>query len=675
MKNLHWAQKKPLFVLFLLLGILLGCNKDFDLAKDNSSVHRQQLKTLPITIAEAKNWYEHRTERNYDTLSLPADVYPLWFMAQESKYKDSADILIVPISPQNTLFDIGANRGIRLIVFKKQDGTFGGCFLYFAGQNSTGNPNQFNTADFTGNMFTYSLAGTPLSLIQINAGVIVGGTNNPDSIYAKTAPPLPGSTTSGVNLNTWNTAFWDISAYFSQALDDGNHNGGTKIITVWGIGPVRITFNEPPGNSSTGGSGGGSNSLSQVFQNAIFGNESVFNHATEYPCRNEWQPQSGGAPSGNSRIMPALLTAHPKGIGNFVQQWIQLMATGNYSSPTDAMNDIDWDEVGSSDTHEMMDDSPLNTMILQSIASMLNGAKNQGCGYTVAEAWNGIANSPLGDLIELSQSLDLNVTQMTWLGNNSNVKSQFLNWLSDFDTNDNDIGLMQRIIQFKMSTDEDDPLAAQNFLTAEIETTLQQYGLTLPVNVDGWTPEFWEILWEVLKETVPELIPGLDTAIEFKNAIQSANNGDWWQSTWHFVGAALTLTPWDKIKDSYKLAKAAGRANRWFDLIKRCAGYSDEMAQGLRNILKKELQNPHIFRQAPGHLPDMQSIVTAAGGADNLLFDVYKKVHDDGLSVGMNIGDVWTNNIILHGQTLTVRYSRYISNGVTKIEISDFWKP
>jgi len=292
MKNLPLAQNKPLLVLCVALGVFLSCNKDFDLVKESSPARQRPLKTLPFTIAEAKKWYEHRMERSYDTLSIPASVYPLWYMAVETRYKDSADIVIVPVAPKDTLIDIGPNRGIRLIVYKHENGTFGGCFLYFAGQNNSGTPNLFDTANFTGNIFTYSLSGIPLSLVQINAGAIVGGTNNPDSIFAKTAPPLPGNTPSSINLSNWNSGFWDISAYFSQALDDGNHNGGTKIITVWGIGPIRITLNEPSGNPGGGGGGGGNAGLAQVFQNALFGNESIFNHVTEYPCRNDWHPQS-----------------------------------------------------------------------------------------------------------------------------------------------------------------------------------------------------------------------------------------------------------------------------------------------------------------------------------------------------------------------------------------------
>jgi hypothetical protein len=279
-------------------------------------------------------------------------------------------------------------------------------------------------------------------------------------------------------------------------------------------------------------------------------------------------------------------------------------------------------------------------------------------------------------LKNVTTQADLTNAEVSWLLDEGNdVIEQFDAWLDDFDTRDSDVDLIHRILQFRMNNDENDINAAKTFLATELEAVFQQYGMALPANVNEWTPDFWEILWDVLKETVPELIPGLDTAIEFKNAIQSANNGNWGESTVHFIGAILTITPWDKIKDSYKLAKAIHRGNRWFDLIKRCSGYNDEMAQGLRNILKKELNNPHIFRKAPGHLPDLNPAITAAGGADNLLFDVYKKIHDDGLAAGMNIGELRTRDISIHGLTLRVQFRRHADAGPAKIEIGDFWKP
>ena len=287
------------------------------------------------------------------------------------------------------------------------------------------------------------------------------------------------------------------------------------------------------------------------------------------------------------------------------------------------------------------------------------------------------AESRLTEIILLNTALATTPMQIQWLIDHPDVSATFAKWLGDFDHHYDDIGLMKRILEFRMTHDENDVSAAQTFLAAEVEHTLQAYGLSLPDHINDWTPDFWEILWDVLKEVAPELFPGIDTAVELKNAIESASNGDWWQSAWHFVGAALTLTPWDKIKDSYKFARAIGRANRWFDLIKRCSGYNDEMARGLRNILKKELSNPHIFRKAPGHLPDLQPAINAAGGADNLLFDVYKKVHDDGLAAGLQAGQgARLISFNTHGMPMQGYIIKYLdpNTGELRLEISDFWK-
>ena len=288
------------------------------------------------------------------------------------------------------------------------------------------------------------------------------------------------------------------------------------------------------------------------------------------------------------------------------------------------------------------------------------------------------AESRLAEIILLNTAQATTPMQIQWLIDHPDVSATFAKWLGDFDHHYDDIGLMKRILEFRMTHDENDVSAAQTFLAAEVEHTLQAYGLSLPDHINDWTPDFWEILWDVLKEVAPELLPGIDTAVELKNAIESASNGDWWQSAWHFVGAALTLTPWDKIKDSYKFARAIGRANRWFDLIKRCSGYNDEMARGLRNILKKELSNPHIFRKAPGHLPDLQPAINAAGGADNLLFDAYKKVHDSGIATSLILnGPEQTVDIFLHGVQLRATVIKNVdqNTGMARVIISNLWKP
>lgn len=424
MKNLPLAGFRPLLVLSLLIALFLGCRKDFDTRENPTLPIEQSSSTLPISIAEAQKWFEQSIKnRSFDSPTIPEDVYPLWYMAKESRFQNSKDIVIVPVAPKDSFVDVRPGDGIRLIVFKNANDEIDGCFTVFVSENSGGTfSGELSTSNFQGILFTVSLTGRPLSVIQVVNDTIFGGLTNPDSIFARIAPdPVSGEPDPETGCfdfgkgKFWNTVkgwFKTIGGWFADGGESGT--GGHVIIFPGGFGQVVI------GNAgTTNPTGGGGNTLSQYLQNAIFGDETIFSVPTQYPCRNEWYPQSGGASSGNSPIMPALLTAHPEGIGNFVQQWIQLMATGNYNSPTDAMNDIDWDEVGSSNTNDMMDGSPLNTVILQSVIAMLGQAKNQGCGYNISEAWNSINTGPVADLIELSQLLDLDIAEMTWLGNNA----------------------------------------------------------------------------------------------------------------------------------------------------------------------------------------------------------------------------------------------------------------
>lgn len=120
------------------------------------------------------------------------------------------------------------------------------------------------------------------------------------------------------------------------------------------------------------------------------------------------------------------------------------MATGNYNAPEDALVDIDWDEVGNSDTNDMMDGAPMNTVLLQNVITMLNQAKAQGCGYTVDEAWNTLkSGAAIQDLMELAEQLDLNVVQINWLWDNSESFQAIQSFLT---THPNDIAAKQTAI-------------------------------------------------------------------------------------------------------------------------------------------------------------------------------------------------------------------------------------
>lgn len=443
MKNLPLAGLRPLIALFLFIAFL-GCRKDFDLPENQTSTTTHSSSTRPITIVEAKKWFEQSAKnRTFSSPVLPDDVYPLWFMAEESKFQGTLDIVIVPVSPKDSLVDIGSGNGLRLVVFKNAAAEIDGCFIFFKHDPSI-SPDELTTSNFRGVFMTVSLIGEPLTLAHIINGTIISGSNDPAVFsYEPEGPGDPGLFETlfgwlqrikcpgyGGGGEFWGDFWGTISGWGSTiggwfqtfgGWFGGSGSGSTGPIIIFpgGFGgPIDIGANTgtitPPIGSS-------SNTLSQFFNNAIFGNHTIFSQPTQYPCRNEWSPGLD-EPTGQSSAMPALLTAHAEGIGNFASQWIQLMATGNYDSPEEALVDIDWDEVGNSNTNDMMDGSTLNTAMLQNVVTMLNQVKGQGCGYTLDEAWAALENGvAIQDLMELAEDLDLNITQINWLWNHSEI--------------------------------------------------------------------------------------------------------------------------------------------------------------------------------------------------------------------------------------------------------------
>ena len=64
------------------------------------------------------------------------------------------------------------------------------------------------------------------------------------------------------------------------------------------------------------------------------------------------------------------------------------------------------------------------------------------------------------------------------------------------------------------------------------------------------------------------------------------------------------------------------------------------------------------------------------GGADELLFDVYKKIHDEGLDLNMTIGGgSRLVHFTLHGLTMKANIIRRlnVSTGEIILEVSNFW--
>lgn len=188
-------------------------------------------------------------------------------------------------------------------------------------------------------------------------------------------------------------------------------------------------------------------------------------------------------------------------------------------------------------------------------------------------------------------------------------------------------------------------------------------------------------MWEVIIQTVPDLLPKVGEAIELKNAVTSFNNGDYWQSAQHLSFALLGVVGLDKIKDVYKFIKGAKSAWKVFKLVKklRLWAFSDEAVKGFIKVgLNPNKLTNHIFRNAPGHMPDLQPLISATGGKMEALEAVYKKAHDLGhlnpnnLPLNVAQGPFGT---VLHGVTINFKVIRVFNNGDYWIEIADFWVP
>jgi hypothetical protein len=329
-------------------------------------------------------------------------MYPMWYLAKPSKFRGITDILIVPIVGKDSLVDVGAYNGGKLIVFKNQYGETDASILLFNSSSSTSNA----TSTFTGYISTFSMSGQSLSSVQVINGVLHGGASSLDSIVAYTAAPdcslYEGGCPPWIH---WFCELLGIShihcpSSAGSSGSGGAHGGGWS----WGGSGGNGTNNTGPygggviyvGNGGTvitiggnfsgepsGGAAGSNNPLNNYFENEIFGSESMFNHPTNYPCRN----QNLNNPQGDGPIISALLKAKANGLGNFAAQWLALVASGQYDSPADALDNINWAEVNASNTNDLIDGSLAHNALLQAAIAMLNQAEMNGCEITVDQAW------------------------------------------------------------------------------------------------------------------------------------------------------------------------------------------------------------------------------------------------------------------------------------------------
>ena len=159
----------------------------------------------------------------------------------------------------------------------------------------------------------------------------------------------------------------------------------------------------------------------------------MFNHPTNYPCRN----QNLNNPEGEGPVISSLLKAKANGLGNFASQWLALMASGQYGSPAEALDNINWATVSASNTNDLIDGSLANNALLQAAIAMLNQAEMNGCEFTVDQAWEALSeqSSQIGCLLNTAQqiggippaqfnallrNLDMACTFSTFLGQQNN---------------------------------------------------------------------------------------------------------------------------------------------------------------------------------------------------------------------------------------------------------------
>lgn len=460
----HFFMNLPVFTKMLALGVAtilliisFGCKKDYPVNPATESFPSALSNDGGmITIDDARKWFESAQNRNgNEALNLSGQMYPMWYLAKPSKFRGTLDIIIVPIAAKDSMIDIGAYNGAKLIVFKNQNGEIDGNVALFNSMVTTQNL----VSTFTGYFTTFSLSGKPLSSVRVANGVLVGGATSLDSIAAYTAAPDCIEYTCPDAIH-WFCELFGISHIHcpgtgssgSGAGAGGNLGGGwnggpgsggpfgTGTVYV-GTGGTVIRIGSSSEGEPVGGGVGSNNTFNNYFENEIFGTETMFNHPTNYPCRN----QNLNNPEGEGPVISSLLKAKANGLGNFATQWLALMASGQYGSPAEALDNINWTTVSASNTNDLIDGSLANNALLQAAIAMLNQAEMNGCEFTVDQAWEALSeqSSQIGCLLNTAQqiggippaqfnallsNLDMACTFSAFLGqqNNSNAAQDFV---------------------------------------------------------------------------------------------------------------------------------------------------------------------------------------------------------------------------------------------------------
>lgn len=453
-------SKKSLYPLICVsLALLFLAMFNYSCKKDYEPVPQK------ITVEKAKKWFDSVGDRN-PTSSLHQGLYPMWYRSEVSMFQGNQEILIVPATLRDSLIDVGNQNDIKLVVYVQGNGELDGCILVH--QNT---PNQVpDVENYTGYITTFKMSnGDPLCSVQVVDGQLVAEVTDLEGILAMVASP---SCDDGGGCPPWIHWICELfgishvhcpsaggssgsgagsgSGGFGGGGNSGSGGSGGTItgpaggIIYVGNGGIDIVIGEYyTGNNS--GSGSASNSLSNFFENEIFGNESMFNHPNMYPCRN----QNLHNPDGEGVFASFLLKAKANGLANMMTQWLELVASGQYSSPADALGDINWTEVNASDTNDYMDGSPSNNVLLQAAIAVLNQTEAQGCDVSVDQAWDVLSrhNSQLKCAMDMaSMANGIPETSFSWLLNNLDVACTFKSFLQTNSQNNTAPGFVKDFI-------------------------------------------------------------------------------------------------------------------------------------------------------------------------------------------------------------------------------------
>ena len=215
-----------------------------------------------------------------------------------------------------------------------------------------------------------------------------------------------------------------------------------------------------------------------------------------------------------------------------------------------------------------------------------------------------------------------------------------------------------------------------------IQDQIQNLNFLLPQ-----TQEDFELLAEAIKIELEKIITNprtltklvLPGVADIESALQNYNSGDLLNAGFDISMALVDLIPGTKLANIS--SAVAGSIRRSLPVVKifktvKIFGNS-KVSNGFKKTLLKEMKNPHIFRNAPGHLgdPDFDYILERAGGQFELIGKVYEGAYKEGGLANIPFGSVSEVTIQLYGRNVRFKAKNLTEFGVNQIRIDDFWIP